>query len=189
MTAVDIFKKISMHQISGVMLHKNMMRYYDFLGLHCMKRAHEYHMFKELAENDGIERYTINHLNHVIIDGHIPPPFIVPESWENVDRLTVKNDSRRKYLMEGMTKWHEWEKTTKAAYQAFYKELCEMGEVAAARKVLKLVKGVDKELKDVERLYIKMNEVEWDLKSIIGFADKMHDHYANKTKHIGIKIC
>lgn len=189
MSAIDIFKKIKEHQVSGVMLHKNMMQYYDFLGFHGLKRLHEYHMFKELMANDIVERYAINHLNRIIVEGHIPAPFKVPENWANVDRLAVKNEYRRQYLQDGMKKWHEWELLTKDTYQGLYKELCDMGEVAAAQVVLRLVEDVDKELKYTQRLFIKFTKMDWDLKSIEPFEKPMHDKFAKKTRKLKFEIC
>lgn len=189
MKAIDIFKKISERQIGGVMLHKNMMRAHDFLGIRCMKRLHEYRMFKELSENDGVERYAINHLNMVVIDGHIPAPFIVPEQWQYIDRLSVSNENRRRYMQEMFKTWHDWEKGTKKLYEECYKELCDMGEVAAAKKVGKMVADIDMELKGLERKFILFNEIEWDLKTIMMFDDEWHDYYKEKTKEIGINIC
>lgn len=189
MTAIDVLRNIHTHQIEGVMVHKNMMTAYDFLALRGFKRMHEYQMFSELAEADGIMRYAINHHNRVIPEGHPTAVFTVPAEWEKVDRMTVNNEHRKKYLKQMIEKWVEWERKTKVLYQQSYKQLCDMGEVATARKVGCLIEAVDCELKKAERLHIKLVELDFDIKSLVLFEDEMHDHYAEKTRSIGINIC
>lgn len=182
MIATDVLSKIEQHQISGVMLHKNMMTAYDFLGLRSFKRLHEYRMFCELEEADRTMRYAINHYNRILPDGHPTAPFVVPADWVNVDRMSITNENRRKYLKIMMEKWVAWERNTKDAMQKLYKELLDAGEIATAKKVLRLVCDSDHELKNAERLYIKLVENEFDLKCVSVFEKEMHDHYKKKKK-------
>ncbi|MEG0282945.1 MAG: hypothetical protein RR662_07200 [Clostridia bacterium] len=189
MNDIEIFKKINNQQISGIMFHNQMIKYYDFLGFRCFKRMHEYYYFKENASNDTINRYVINHLNKIIINADINYYFKIPENWENVNRLSVQNENRKSYLKQGIEKMHEFEIKSKEVYQNAYKELCNLGEVASAKKVMQLVEYVDMELKEVERLYLKLQKIDFDLKVIETFDNEMHDCYKEKTKNIGIDIC
>lgn len=189
MNDIDIFKKINDNQIQGIMLHRNMMIYYDFLGIRFMKRCHEFHYLSETTSNDTINRYVNNHLNRIMIIKNVSSPFDIPENWENVDRMKVTNDSRKQYFKQAIDKWHDWEIETKKLYQECYKELCNISEIASAKKVIQLISCVDDELKFLERKIILFTELEWDLKSIMMFDNELHDKYAKKTKEIGFNIC
>lgn len=189
MTSPEILKEISSHQIIGIMLHHDMMVCYDFLGLRCFKRMHEYHMFKEMAENDGVNRYCINHLNKIIIDDNLVPYFEIPKSWVNENRMSINNSNKKSYIQSMFKKWHEWEKNTKELYSKKYIELLDLEEPATAKKVMCLVEEVDKELKCLERWILKLEAIEYDLKIISSFEEKVHDEYKKKTKEIGIDIC
>lgn len=189
MSSYEILKQISSHQLTGVMTHHDMMLSYDFLGLRCFKRMHEYHMFSEMAEHDGINRYSINHLNKIIINDNLISYFDIPKGWESENRLNVNNSNRKSYLQNMMNKWHDWEIDTKKFYSLKYMELCAEGDLATAKKVMHLLKDVDKELKCLERWLIKLDEIEYDLKIIATFDKEVHDEYKDKTKEIGIDIC
>ncbi len=190
-TAIEIFKHLSEHQIRGVMLHHDMMRAFDFLGMRGMKRLHEFRMFSEMVENDGLNRYVTNHLNRILIDGKIESAFSIPQGWEGVNRLDVTNENRKKYWHEMFMVWLKWEEGTKKAYEAAYKELCDIGEVAAAGKVRSMIEGVDRELKKAERMKIKFDMSNWDCAVYVSLYDhELHEDYRTRLKEeMRIDIC
>lgn len=190
-TAIETFKRLSEHQIRGVMFHHEMMRAFDFLGMRGMKRLHEFRMFEEMTENDALNRYAVNHLNHIIIDGKVESAFSIPQGWEGVSRLDVTNDNRKKFWREMVVAWVKWEEDTKKAYEAAYKELCDIDEIAAAGKVRGMVEGVDMELKKAERMKIKFDMFNWDCAIYVSTCDdELHEEYRIKLKEdLHVNIC
>ena len=48
---------------------------------------------------------------------------------------------------------------------------------------------VDKELKCVERLHIKLESIEYDMSAIYLMQDELHEKYRKKAKSVGVDIC
>lgn len=189
MTIHEIFAEISAHQITGIMLHEQMADYYDFLGLPGYKRLHEYHYFAESAAMRSVHRYHINHFNRLIAGSHPANPAAIPASWINYTRFDVDSSTKRKAIKDGFAKWREWETGTKKKYESFYKQLCELGEIAAAGKVRQLLEDVDFELKCAERMKLELDAVDYDMSIIVPAQSALHEEYAEKSKRIGIDIC
>lgn len=185
----EIFQKISERQITGMMLHEQLADYYDFLNLRGLKRLHEYHFFYEAAEMRGIRRYYINHYNMLVSGSHPNNPTIIPDNWHAYTRQQVTPDTKRRSVRDAMAKWISWERESKACYEHCYRDLCDLGEIAAAQKVKDLACAVDQELKYADRLCIDMESTGYDLTYIIMMQDSLHDYYDSKTKEIGISIC
>jgi hypothetical protein len=47
MTIEEIFNKLATHMYEGVLIHQEMAKAYDFLGLWGLSKCHIYHMFEE----------------------------------------------------------------------------------------------------------------------------------------------
>lgn len=189
MTVEEVFAKINSHEIEGIMLHDQLAEYFDFLNLHGYKRMHEYRALCEFAEHRGIVRYYINHYNRLLPETAAANPAAIPVNWRGYSRQQVDASTKRKAIREAFVKWREWETETKKLYESSYCELCEIGEVAAACKVKSLVADVDEELKNVDRKYMKLESIDYDLPTIYLCQDEIHEQYAEKTKHIGVDIC
>lgn len=189
MTVSEIFSRINAHMVEGMMLHDEMANYYDFLGLMGFKRLHEYQFFKESAEMRGISRYYTNHYNMLIKKSEINYQTNIPSTWYNYNRKQVDSGTKRNAIKSAMEKWCAWELETKKMYESMYSQLCSMNEIAAACKVKELIKDVDMELKRADRLHIKLQSMDYDLITIVLMQDKMHEHYDEKSKHIGVNIC
>lgn len=182
MTAYEIFANISAHQISGIMLHKNMMKAYEFLGIDFMAMWHKHQLMEEMQCSNDIDLFVIQNLNRVLTDRHSPAPFTVPSNWGNVSRLEISNTNRKQYFKEMFDKWHEWEKRTKALYDKSYLQLIEIGDINAAEKVKHLSCAVANELKEVERKYIIFSFNDWDIKSMSAVAKDIKKCYAKEKE-------
>ena len=189
MTVGEIFSKIAIHMVEGMMLHDQMADYYDFLGLMGFKRMHEYHFLREAADMRGISRYYLNHYNYLVPPQSAKDPGVIPSGWYKYHRKDVDTSTKRQAIRTGMEKWCAWEESTKKMYQDSYSKLCDMGEIAAACKVKELISGVDMELKCADRLHIKLQSVDYDLCTIFLMQDEMHEAYREKEKGIGVCIC
>lgn len=184
----SIFEKIITRQISALMFHDEMADLYDFLGLAGFKRLHEYQYFCESAEYKSLKRYFLNHHNMLLsIDEPVKKEYI-PNDWKNYSRFDVNSQLRRQYVEKTMIEYWEWEKETKCCLECWAKELLDMGMVADFEIVGKLVSDVDKELKCLERLVLKLKAVDFDPAYIVESQPEIHEKYKKKTKHLGIDI-
>lgn len=184
MTVEEIYKKVSAHIIKGVMVHEQLSNYYDFLNLHGYKRCHEYHAKCEMRSLRKLHRYFINHFNRLIEDEQIADPNVIPASWYRYTRQEVDVNTKRSAVKTGIERWVDWEQETKELYQQMYKELMEIGEVAAANKMSCLVHDVDCELKWAQRKHIELMTADYNMAYILGEQNRLHDHYKKKyDKH------
>ena len=189
MTPIEIWSKISEHQLAGIMMHAQMADYFDFLGLMGFKREQEYHYFVESAAMRGVHRYCINHHNKLITGGHPVNPSIIPAMWNNYTRFDVDTNTRKKSIIEAFEKWKSWEKETKNFYCNMFTECTNQGYVADANKINKLIRDVDHELKCLERRIIELRAVDYDAVYIMEIQNCLHEYYKEKTKEIGVNIC
>ena len=189
MTALEVFEQIDNRQIQALMFHTQMADYFDFLGLNGFKRMHEYRFLKECAENRGVHRYVLNHINKLLKDNGVANPKAIPVNWYNYSRLDVDASTRKNSVRDAFIKWHEWETQTKSFLEKKFKELTENGNIACANKVNELICNSDQELKIITRKVLKYKSIDWDMTYIEMEQDELHEHYKNKTKEIGVNIC
>jgi hypothetical protein len=188
-TAIDVFGRISAHQTEGLMLHSDMADYFDFLGLKGFKRLHEYQYISESVERRGVHRYVINHFNTLPNEDNVSYSSVIPSAWRNFTRETVESGVKKDAVRSGMEKWVSWERDTKKLYESAYKELQDIGEIAASCKVKELIEDVDHELKCAERLHIEFLSVDYDMEFILSVQKEMHDRYKKKAQKVGVSIC
>lgn len=184
MTVEEIFRTISSHMIKGVMIHEQLADYYDFLNLHGYKRCHEYHSKCEMKGMRKLHRYFINHYNRLIEEEVIENPDVIPASWYRYTRQEVDANTKRSAVKSGIERWVSWEEETKTLYEKMYKELMEIGEVAAAKRLCRNIHDVDKELKWAQRKHINLVTSDYDIGYILGEQDHLHDWYKERyDKH------
>ena len=190
MTIVEIFSKINEHMINGLMLHDQLANYYDFLGLEGYKRCHEYHYFAENMAYRALNRYFINHHDMLIPETEFSNTNAIPKSWYAHNREDVDMATKQNGVKAGLEKWVGWERETKKLYEQMYQEAMNIGEVAAAQKILCLVKDVDKELKKAERYWLNKMATDYDMVSIIEEQKRKHKKYQHKMEHcLHIHLC
>lgn len=134
----------------------DMSDYYDFIGMTDMADLHEQRFCSESEEMRKVHRYFIEHHNMLVPKNEVDSTSHIPQSWYGATRFKVDNGTRRNAVQQAMEKWIEWERMVKKKYEGYYKDLCDMGEVASACKVKCLVMDVDEELKNAEALYLKL---------------------------------
>lgn len=189
MSCEDIYKALRDRQISALMFHSQMADLFDFLGLMGFKRMHEYQYFSESAEGRGISRYYLNHHNKLLVGGHPQGPKVIPQEWGQYTRFDVTPQVRKQAVEKAFKEYQEWETETKELYSCYSKALMEKGLVADSNKICELVLDVDKELKCLNRLLIKLKAMSFDAIGIMDMQEELHEHYKEKTKSIGIDIC
>ena len=188
MATIDIFNDIYRHQIEGVMFHEKVAMMYDFMGLKGYKRVHEYHTMDEFINARSTQRYAVNHLDKMIDAESINSPLVIPMNWRTAGRFDVGENDRKTMVAKLFEKWRAWETDTKKFYEDRFKALTDMGEIACANKVNMLIKDVDTELKRLEREYLDLKAVGFDMVHIMERQDKLHDEYAEKMREIGVEF-
>lgn len=181
MSVEEVFSTLSAHMVRGVMLHEQLASYYDFLGLKGYKRCHEYHYLCESINYRKLCRYYINHFNKLIPEKDIENVNVIPMSWYRYSRDDVDTNTRRNAVKTGVETWVAWEKETKNIYEKAYKDLFEMGEVAAALKIACFIEDVDRELKQADRKHLHLMSVDYDSCVIAEEQCYIHDKYEHKV--------
>ena len=189
MTVDEIFADINAHMIKGVMLHDEFAEYFDFLGLRGFRCEQEYHAFSEFCERRGLVRYFVNHFGKLIPDNPTANPNVIPSSWRGLTRMQIDAAVKKRAVRDAFVKWREWETETKKLYEKSYKDLCDIGEVAAAYKIKKLLSDVDAELKGVECELINLESIGYDLPSIFLSQNEINDKYVKKRQLIEVTSC
>ena len=182
MSVEDIFKQLSSHMVKGVMVHQELSWYYDMLNLHGYKRCHEYHALKEMRGMQKLHRYFINHYNRLIEEEQIDNPDVIPASWYRYTRQEVDTNTKRNAVKSGIERWVSWEQETKTMYEKAYKDLMDLGEVAAAKKICCYIHDVDCELKWAQRKHINLVSADYSIGYILGEQDHLHDWYKKRMK-------
>lgn len=103
---------------------------------------------------------------------------IIPEGWYKYTTMDVDVGTKRTAVKDMMKKWVDWERSTKKLYQEMRRELCNIGEVAAALKIDCFIKGVDEELIHAEKKFIKLESIGYDMQYIIEQSEKMKQKYS-----------
>ena len=186
MTVDEIFGKLSVHGVEGMMIHDQLAKYYDFLNLHGFKRVHEYHFLCETIAHRKLHRYFTNRYNRLVTDSPVDSSSVIPESWYRYKRQEVDKATKRSAIEKGFAEWVKWETETRELYNEMYHELEELGEYSAAEYVCNMIRDVDKELKCAERKQIELEAVDYDMVFISQKQCKLHDKYKKKVKELGL---
>lgn len=188
MSEEDIFMAIRDRQISALMFHSQMADLFDFLGMMGFKRMHEYQYFSESAEYRGTCRYYTNHHNKILIEGHPKGLEVIPEEWGQYTRFNVTPSVRKQAVERSFNRYREWESETKELYSQYSIALMNLGCVADFNRVCELITDVDQELKYLDRILLKLKAISFDAIGMMDMQEELHEHYAEKTRSIGVNI-
>lgn len=180
----SIFSEINARMIAALMFHDQLSDYFDFLGMKGYKRLHEYQYFVESLERKKLNQYYINHHNKLIPDTYSGQVTMIPENWKTANRISVGKSTKQKGIEDGFNQYHEWESETKSLYEHYSSCLREMGAVADAIMVEKLVEDVDSELKNLERIIVDLISSGYDMVYITDSQQRIHDKYKAKLHKI-----
>lgn len=182
MTIEEIFNKIASHMVEGIMIHDEMANAYDFLGLYGFAKCHDFHHIEETCAYRCLAHYYSTHYHKLLkIDTQVRQT-IIPENWYKYTTMAVDANTKRTAVKDMMTKWIQWEKDTKQLYSEMRQELCTLGEVAAALKIDCFLKDVDDELVHAEKKYIKLETINYDINTIIGWQQPMYKKYKKQLQ-------
>lgn len=180
MTIEEIFSKLAEHMLEGIMFHEQVANCYGFLTLPGYKKCHEYHYYCEIRNYRHLYNYVLSHCNKLIKVNIVPAEDIINSSFYKYTRQEIDINTKRTTVRDIIKKWVTWEEETKGLLEACYKELYEAGEVAACFKIGCFIKDVEKELKCAVNKQIKLEATGYDIGSIVGEQDELHDKYKCK---------
>ncbi len=178
------FSEINARMIAALMFHDQMADYFDFLGMKGYKKLHEYQYFAESLERKKLNQYYINHHNKLIPDIYSGQVTMIPENWQTANRISVGKSTKQKGIEDGFNQYHEWESETKNLYEHYSSRLREMGAVADAIIMEKLVEDVNSELKKLERIIVDLISSGYDMVYITESQQRIHDKYKAKLHEI-----
>jgi hypothetical protein len=184
MNCDEIFTAIIDRQIEALMFHDQMADYFDFMNLHGFKRMHEYQYCTESVEYRKTKRYFINHHSKLISDSGVKAKNYIPADWFNHRREDVSGKLMRQKTEEAFSLYREWEAETLRLYQEYAKMLLDMGHVSDFEKVSCLACDVSCELKKLDRLKLKLSDIDYDGVYIEEIQDELHTKYKKKMKKI-----
>lgn len=186
-TPEEIFSEINNRFIGAIMMHGQFADYFDFLGLRGYKHLHEYQHLAESIERRKVCRYYINHHNALIKEDFSGEVNIIPDAWYTAKRLSVGKSTKQKAVEDGFIEYHNWESETKSVYEKYAQKLREIGSVADAVFVEKLVEDVSAELKTVEQMISDLITTGYDMVYITENQSEIHEKYKKKLKGIEVE--
>jgi hypothetical protein len=80
MTIDEAFSGLAARMIKGLMVHNQMISYYDFLSLDGYGKCHEYHYFKEAKNHIKLIKHYFKYHNKLIKEQKVEDPNIIPKS-------------------------------------------------------------------------------------------------------------
>ena len=163
----EIFSELSAHMVKGIMVHSQMADYYRFLGLTSYADCHEKRFKKESQEWRKLCKYYIKHYDRLIEETRIDNPNIIPSEWYKVKRWDVDINTMRKAVEKGLDMWVLWETGAKKLYSDTYRRLMDMGEVATASFIDKILCETDDELAMAKSYVQKKRMVNYDAGHIV----------------------
>ena len=168
--------------VKGMMVHKQLSDYYNFLGLKGYSMCHEYHFLQETKGYKNFCNYVMNHYYKLIKDDRIEDPKVIPQSWFNYEKKDVDISTKRKAVKDGGIIWLDWEKQTKQLYQYVYRELINNGDVAFAIELGKYIQDVSQEVINAYQDVIDLKSVDYDMTYILQLQDGMQRKFNKKLR-------
>ena len=184
MTVEEVFSKVAIRMIEGLMFHEEMANYYEFLGLYGYAECHEYHYLDESCHFHKLSKYYITHYNKLLPELKAEDPEVIPSTWYKYSRMDVDTNTIRSSVKTGLEKWVKWESDTKKLYEAMYKELINLDEGAAALKIAELVEDVSKELKHATQYHLNKKAIDYDIITIIDEQNCEKSKYEAKMRTV-----
>lgn len=177
MTTDEIFSKVASHMLDGIMIHNEMAKAYDFLGLWGFAKCHTYHTVEEQHSYSSFQHYYASHYFKLLKIDNPQTPTLIPESWYKYNTSAVDVGTKKNTVKDLMTKWVEWERDTKKLYQEMRRELITIDEIAAALELDKYILDVTDELKHAEKKLIKLETLGYDIGKVIDWQQPLYKKY------------
>lgn len=169
MSAVDVVRKVVERQTIGLMIHAELVAYFDFLGMNGFANVQRLRYEDESREMMYTRKWFSDGYDGVINVGHVGDVGIVPNEWIDSDtrRIVanggdVKNDV--KYAFE---RWIEWEENSLKVYGDSMYDADNLGDGRLSEFISCIVKCTDREVRYAKDMYWKLRNVDWDSYTVL----------------------
>ena len=163
MAVAETFAQLAKHMVKGLMVHDQMVNYFDFLGLDGFRLEQEKHYREESENYHRLCHFYMTHYGGLINPGEIANPNLIPQSWFKHVRSDVDNSTKRNGIENAFSEWKKWELEARKTYENAYKDLMSLNEVSAALFLVEFMKDVDEELELIDRRILALRSVDYDL--------------------------
>lgn len=165
MTVEEIFSKIALHMIEGVMIHEEMASYFAFLRLNGYEALQTERYMDESKSLNQLYSYYIRHYGRLVPKPEIKTvPQVIPDSLYNHKFDDLSTNDVRQSVKDIIQTWVEWEKKTKELYEYSYIDLIDNNaDVSAAIMVKQLLIEVDDELELAKDFWYKLKNSNFDI--------------------------
>ena len=180
MIVEEIFSIIAAHMQEGLLVHKQLADIFSFLNLIGYQQCHEYHYFEESYNCRCLHNFYMEHYYKFIPIKEVNNPELIPSSWYKYTQFDVDVSTKRSTIRDMMKHWVDWEKSTKQLFQQMYKELYDIGEIAAASKIEEFLCDVTEELQDAEEKWLKLEAIGYDMGLIMDEQEALYKEYKDK---------
>lgn len=177
MTVEEIFTTLAAHMTEGLSYHEEMAKAYDFLGLWGLAAYQTHQYLEEAYSYRRFCHYYATHYFKLLQFEPARKPPIIPESWYKYTAQAVDNGTKKSAIKELMTKWADWERSTKKLYQEMRHELLTLKEADAARKLDERIHDVSTELHDIEKYIIWLEAINYDLIEVSNWSHELKKKY------------
>lgn len=184
MTVNEIFTTLASHMENGIKMHDDFVKAFNFLGLKGYKKCHHYHFLEETQNYYYLCHYYMDHYHQMLENQQSTDVKVIPQSWYKYTQFEVDTGTKRNAIRDIMKQWVDWERSTKELLQTLYKELDELNEFAAAKKIEYFLCDVDEELKGAEKEWLMLETIGYDIISITERQDSLYNKYKKKIKKI-----
>lgn len=179
----EVYETIIDHLTKGVKFHDLMMDLYGFLGLEGFKKMHEYHYYHESINRRKTKCYVLTHLQLLVPDKCDDEGLqFIPSTWYGYKRHDVPSEQRKQYVGPSVMGYKAWEEETKELLEFCANELMDMGKMAELNEVLEMIEDVEKELRKIEEMDLKLKSVDYDMQYIQEMQDRICEEYEKKLE-------
>lgn len=180
-TVQDMYCKVITLQAKNIMNHSRLVDAFCFLNLRGYRAWQEHQLYEELTENLLLKRYMVNHQHKLFKEENDFGEELIPKEVYQMDKMNVSRGDKQCLIKCLFEKWRGWEEKTKELYSACV-EWCIDNQYADSEKFKKLMRDVDKELKEIDEHIIKLKDLDYSLLEIIMLQDELCDKYKRKER-------
>ena len=180
----EVFSGLKAHMIEGMVFHDQLAQYFEFLGLKGYAKMHEYHYADETHGYRKLIHMFYDEYDMLIPQAPMDRVAVIPDNWYMYHGSDVDASTKMNAVKNGMEMWIEWEDKTKAMYKETYKKLSEGGESDAAQMIACRFMDADEELSCAREKQKMLEDIGYDLTTIMGRQDEIYEKYKEKITGI-----
>lgn len=184
MTVEEIFTTLASHMETGIKLHRDFVKVYNFLFLKGFKKCQYYHFLEETQNYYGLCHYYMDHYHKMLNNNQTGEVKVIDIAWYKYTQFEVDTNTKRNTIKNMIEQWIKWEKSTKELLQRLYQELCGLNEIAAAKEFEIYLQDVNNEIKEAEKQQLKLQAIDYDIGLIMDEQAHIYNKYSKKIKNL-----